>query len=75
MTLADLKPGERGRITAIAAAAPIRSRLWELGFRNGEQVELVRRAPLADPLEFRINGGHISLRRADAQAIKIDPAE
>jgi ferrous iron transport protein A len=46
-----------------------------LGFRYGEQVELVRKAPLADPLEFRINGGHISLRRADARAIEIDPAD
>ena len=71
LSLADLEPGERGEITAVTAVGSIRNRLLDLGFRRGEIVQLVRRAPLRDPLEFRLTGGHISLRHADADLIKI----
>lgn len=70
-TLADLLPGEHAEIISVSGTITLRNRLWELGFRHGERVEMVRQAPLADPLEFRINGGHISLRRFDAMSIVV----
>jgi len=70
-SLADLQPGQSGEITAVLAVGSIRHRLLDLGFRRGEQVQMVRQAPLKDPLEFRLNSGHISLRRAEASLIKV----
>jgi len=71
ISLADLKPGQSGNIVVMAATGPIRNRLWEMGFRCGERIELVRSAPLADPLEFKLNGSHVSLRRAEAKRIMV----
>lgn len=70
-SMADLEPGQSAEITMVLAVGRIRNRLLDLGFRRGERVQMVRRAPLRDPLEFRINGGHISLRRAEASLIKV----
>jgi Fe2+ transport system protein FeoA len=75
MTLADLKPGQSGRILVVGADGPVRSRLLGMGFRRGELVTLIRRAPLNDPLEFRLGTGHISIRRSDAARIEIAPEE
>jgi ferrous iron transport protein A len=43
-----------------------------MGFVRGETVNVERVAPLGDPVEYRVKGYHISLRRADAQNILVD---
>lgn len=75
LSLADLKPGQAGNIVVMAATGRIRNRLWEMGFRCGQRIELVRSAPLADPMEFKLNGSHISLRRAEAKRIMVKIAD
>lgn len=75
MTLADLNPGESGRIVEINAASSVRHRLMDFGLRRGEVVTMVRRAPLTDPIEFRLRGGYISLRRTDAECIEVAGVE
>jgi ferrous iron transport protein A len=44
----------------------------EMGFVCGETVNVERVAPLGDPVQYRLKGYHISLRRADAQNILVD---
>lgn len=46
-------------------------RLLEMGFVPGVEVTLVKRAPLGDPLELRLRGFHVSLRRAEARAVEL----
>jgi Fe2+ transport system protein FeoA len=70
-TLADLKPGEMGRIVAIDAAPAVRHRLMDFGFRKGESVTMVRTAPLSDPIEFKLRGGYVSLRKTEASQVEI----
>ena len=53
-------------------AAPEARRLRELGFREGEQIEVVRRAPMGDPMVFRVCDYELCLRRRDAGAIRVD---
>ncbi|HET6584240.1 MAG TPA: FeoA domain-containing protein [Nannocystaceae bacterium] len=48
-------------------------RLAEMGFVAGTPVQLVKVAPLGDPLQFRVRGYHISLRRAEAARIRVEP--
>jgi ferrous iron transport protein B len=74
LTLADLQPGESARITAVHAEGALRHRLLDFGFRCGERVTLIRRAPLADPIQFKLRGAYISLRKADAGLIEAEKA-
>lgn len=70
-TLADVVPGQQVRIVAVCdeAAPAIARRLFDLGFAPGVEVEMLRRAPLADPVIYRIAGYEIALRRAQARCI------
>ena len=73
MTLRDLKPGERGTVTGYADANPP-ERLLEMGLLPGTSVEVVRLAPLGDPVDLKVRGFHLSIRRDEAARIEIDPA-
>lgn len=49
----------------------MRRRLLELGFVRGARVTVVRRAPMGDPLELRINGTDLALRSNDLHGIAV----
>lgn len=68
-----LSPGEGGLILTINAAPPIVRRLMELGLVPGTRVEMIRCAPLGDPMEVVIQGVHLSLRRSEASRIHVTP--
>ena len=46
-------------------------RLFDLGFAQGVEVQLIRRAPMRDPLVFQVGGGEMLLRRQDADRIVV----
>lgn len=50
-------------------------RLMEMGLLPGTVVEVLRIAPLGDPIELRLRGYALSLRREQARAIELDPPE
>jgi ferrous iron transport protein A len=54
--------------------AELRRRLLEMGFCNGASVQVVRRAPLGDPIEFKLRGYCLSLRDEQAKFVTIAPA-
>jgi ferrous iron transport protein A len=69
--IADLKPGETARIVSIDADESLHHRLAALGFRQGKQFELVRRASFNGPVHVRIGTTDIILRLAEARRIQI----
>jgi ferrous iron transport protein A len=71
-TLAGLAVGGRGAIRTFACAAPLMQRLLEMGLTRGTEVEVIRVAPLGDPIEIRLRGYFLSLRKAEAALIRID---
>jgi Fe2+ transport system protein FeoA len=73
MTLAELKKGDRARIISIHAAEPAVQRLMVLGLVEGAELRCLGASLGGDPLEFRIYGSAVSLRRADARHFEIDP--
>lgn len=73
--LNKLGTGCRGSVFAVGGDPEVRRRLLEMGFCNGVNVEVVRRAPLGDPIEFRLRGYHLSLRAEQAQFVQIVPVE
>jgi ferrous iron transport protein A len=70
--LSELEPGERGRVTEIGGDADAVRRLMDLGLIRGTTLELVRRAPLGDPLEVRLRGFMLTLRRSEAEHITVE---
>ncbi len=73
MSLDELKPGQRGVVVGVAGIGAIRRRLLDLGIRSGETIEMLKMAPLHDPLEVAINGGHLSIRRREASLVNVQP--
>lgn len=71
-TLDQLKPGERGTIAAISGSPVLAQRLMEMGITEGEDVEVIRFAPLGDPLEIRIRGYELSIRKCDASNVALN---
>ncbi|SHH14994.1 FeoA family protein [Tepidibacter thalassicus] len=72
MTLKDLKPGESGRISTIKGKGAFKKRLMEMGIIRGTELYVEKIAPLGDPIEVKIKGYNLTLRKIDAENIIID---
>ena len=72
MNLAKLKPGEKGTISAIGAIWPLKRRLMDMGVLVGEEVKVVKVAPLGDPIEVKIKNYSLSLRKKEAEGIAVE---
>lgn len=72
-TLYDLGEGEDGIILKIKGRGQFRQRLMEMGFIPGKRISVVKKAPLRDPVEYRIMGYNVSLRNSEARLIEINP--
>ncbi|WP_456434380.1 FeoA family protein [Thermosulfuriphilus sp.] len=72
-SLDDLRTGQRARIVRILGNGPFKMRLMEMGFIPGAEVEVVRYAPLKDPVDYLIKGYHVSLRHEEAEKILVEP--
>ena len=70
-TLDQLAAGEVSVIAGINCEPSVARRLMELGLVPGTDIEMIRRAPLGDPLEVRVRGVHLSLRRSEARRIHV----
>jgi ferrous iron transport protein A len=70
-SLDTLPVGVAATIAAFDADDVVARRLFDLGFMPGEPVVPLRRAPLGDPLMFRVGGIEIVLRRAEARRILV----
>ncbi len=75
MRLSDLKPGQTGVITKILGHGAFRKRVMEMGFVRGRKVKMVLNAPLQDPIKYSLMDYEVSLRRAEANLIDIQPLE
>lgn len=73
--LTALKIGSAGTVTEIKLRPDQRGRLLEMGLLVGTPVQLVRFAPLGDPVEIKVRGYHLTLRRQDAEQIIVQCAD
>ncbi|NLU46103.1 MAG: ferrous iron transport protein A [Euryarchaeota archaeon] len=69
--LSELEPGDAATVIKVHGEGPLRRRLLDMGLIRGTVVTAVKRAPLGDPLELRIRGYELSLRKAEAEAVEI----
>ena len=69
--LATLPVGAKATVSQINVPAASRPRLMEMGVLVGTPIELVRYAPMGDPLEIKIRGYHLTLRKHEAELILV----
>ena len=69
--LSELPLWTEGIVESVAGPEEIRRRLLEMGFCNRARVTAIRRAPLGDPVEFRLRDYNVSLRRDEAECILV----
>ena len=70
-SLANLAIGTQARVIAVNGSGAIARRLMEMGVVPGAQVRVIKTAPLGDPIEVRVRGYHLALRRTEAQTITV----
>jgi ferrous iron transport protein B len=74
IALSTLKPGQSAVITRLPGDEMLAMRLREMGLLRGTTVTFLRSAPLGDPMEFRLRGFELSIRRADAAQVMAEPS-
>lgn len=76
LTLKDFKAGEQGRVRGFqAGGGAYRRKLLAMGLTPGAALEVIRVAPLGDPVEIRVRGTAVSLRRDEAAVLEVERAE
>jgi ferrous iron transport protein A len=71
-SLCELTQGQTGKIVTLNSEGGLKKHLMEMGFVRGAEVKIGRVAPLGDPVEIKIKGYSISLRKEEAKNIEIE---
>jgi len=71
--LSTQEPGFRGVIKKVVGRGRVRRRMTDMGVTAGTEVEIERVAPLGDPVEIKVKGYHLSLRKEEAANIYVAP--
>jgi len=68
-TLNELQVGDKAEIVKLKSAGDVKRRLLDMGIVKGTTVEIERVAPLGDPIEIKVKGYNLSLRKEEASKI------
>lgn len=75
MTLGDVALGVKVAVEHVGGERSFRRRLMELGLVPGTVIEVVRVAPMGDPLELSVRGCELSIRRSEARSVTVTALE
>lgn len=71
-TLDTLAVGQKGKVVAVSGLhTSLRRRLLDMGLTPNTEVEVLRHAPLGDPIELMVRGYALTMRKEDAKLIEI----
>lgn len=71
-TLNQLNKSQTGTITKMNCVGEIKRRLLAMGLVKGTTVKVERVAPLGDPIEIKLRGYSLSLRKEEASEIEVE---
>ncbi len=72
--LSDLLPGEKGIVKKVTGTSMIKRRIVDMGVVAGAVIEVQKFAPLGDPMEVKVKGFNLSLRKNEAEMIEMETA-
>ncbi len=70
--LSELKRGEKGKIVKIGSGGGLHRRLLDMGLVSGSEIKMERVAPMGDPIEIKVKGYNLSLRKEEAASIQVE---
>jgi len=70
--LNQLLPGEKGIVSKVTGTGPIHRRMIDMGIVPGTTIKVEKFAPLGDPMEIKVKGFNLSLRKSEAAMIQIE---
>jgi Fe2+ transport system protein FeoA len=70
-TLTHVPIGSTAHVVAVNGSSPITRRLMEMGVIPGVRLEVLKTAPFGDPIEVRVRGYNLAMRRSEADAIEV----
>lgn len=73
MTLRDLEIGKKAVIQAVGGTGALRQHFLDMGLIPDTHIKVVKYAPMGDPIEIRLHGYSLSLRKAEADLIEVQP--
>ncbi len=71
-TLKDVKVGKTARVVRLHGEGALKRRIMDMGITKGVEITVRKVAPLGDPMELKVRGYELSLRRADAEIIEVE---
>lgn len=74
-TLDFIEPETSVKVLKVTGKKSSRKRILDMGLTPGTRVEVIRRAPLGDPVEFKLKGYNLSLRKKEAENILVELVE
>lgn len=72
MKLSELEFGKTATVKTIAEGGRVTKRLMEMGIVPGVQLRVIKSAPFGDPLEIRLLGYNLALRKNEAEAVEVE---
>jgi ferrous iron transport protein A len=75
ITLNLLEPGNKAKVIHLQGRGSARKRILDMGMVPGVEVEVIKKAPLGDPIEFKVKGYNLSLRKTEAELVVVQPIE
>jgi len=72
LSLNNLRPGQKGKVVKIKSGSPVSRRIAEMGVTTGTLVEVEKIAPMGDPVDVKVKGYHLSLRKEEAKDIHVE---
>ena len=70
-TLKDVKMGETITVAKLHGEGPVKRRIMDMGITKGVEIFVRKVAPLGDPMELKVRGYELSLRKTDAEIIEV----
>lgn len=70
-TLRDVRCGESAAVVKLHGEGAVKRRIMDMGITKGVDVYVRKVAPLGDPVEVKVRGYELSLRKADAEMIEV----
>ena len=71
-TLKDVGIGQTAKVKKLHGEGVVKRRIMDMGLTKGTEVLVRKVAPLGDPLELKVRGYELSIRKADAELIEVE---
>lgn len=70
-TLSEVRPGNQVKVVKLHGEGPIKRKLMDMGITRNIEIFVQKVAPLGDPMEIKVRGYELSIRKSDASQIEV----